>query len=159
MGSSAWEIFNDKLNKIDPPQTYLSFKDLDLLPEFRLCKLRGDTETFKRILFENGIDTNKDFNVTSCLHRPRTSKEPYNGQRVDGTERLDKAWLESGAASEEALFYRVSPEMRDELISLDPHKSLNKRQWMEDRDLAIDFNLDGDDDFYDDLEEVIEPTE
>lgn len=144
--SSAWNIFNDKEVLLEPPSNYLSFGDLQRLPEFRLALMRQNKEAFEKILFDNGADVSKGYNVSSSTHRMRTSNGQYTGFRVDFTERLDEKWIKSGAASEEAYFHSMGKDMVDELIALDPRKSKNKKEWMQDRELSIKFDVSGDTD-------------
>lgn len=139
--SKAWKIFNDEPIGLQGCFQYLSFADLQKIPEFRLALMRQDLETFERILWENGLDIKKGYNIVKCLHRPRTSHEVYDGFKVDSIERLDPAWLNSGAASEEAYFYAQSKDMRDELIKLDPHKEANKREWDEDVECTVNLEF------------------
>lgn len=121
--SAAWDIFNDKSHILPPPTQYLSFGELKLIPEFRLALMKQDVEEFKRILYENGLDVEKGYNVSKSLHRMRTSNQVYDGFRVDGTERTDKEWIASGCASLEALQHGLGGRdysMVQELKKLDP---------------------------------------
>jgi DNA-directed RNA polymerase alpha subunit len=102
MSSAAWSLFDEQLNIIEPPQNYLSFADLQNVVGFRSSLMTENTKEFERILFENGADISKPYNVVRCLHRPRTSNKPYDGFRVEFTERTDKEWRNTGVASLEA---------------------------------------------------------
>src|SRR5690606_33033656 len=102
MGNAAWDLFDEHLNIIEPPQNYLSFKDLEAVVGFRSSLMTENIQEFERILHENGADIYKPYNVIKCLHRPRTDNKPYDGFRVEFTERTDKEWRSSGVASLEA---------------------------------------------------------
>jgi hypothetical protein len=100
--NAAWDLLGEDLNIIEPPQNYLSFYDLQGVVGFSSALMTQNTQEFERILFENGADTSKPYNVVNCTHRPRTSNKPYEGFRIEFTERTDKAWRDTGAASLEA---------------------------------------------------------
>ena len=140
--SVAWDVFNDKEVELPSPRQFLSFYDLQRLPEFRLSLMREDLSSFEKLLYENGADVDKGYYVRKCKHRPRTSNEIYDGFRVEFSERCDLEWLASGAASEDAMYHSVDKDMLDELIALDPHKAKRKAEWMIDRELSGKFDLD-----------------
>lgn len=106
----------------------LSFYDLLQFPLFKISAKQDDKELMKKIFHEAGIDTNKEFELVEVLHRPITSKEPWFGLRVQGEERLDREWLESGIASFEARTYTTDASLRAELLSLDPRNAANKKK-------------------------------
>ncbi len=106
--NAAWDLFDEQLNIIEPPINYLSFLDLQQVVGFSSSLMTENLEEFRRILFENGADTGKPINVINCVHRPRTSNKPYEGFRVEYTERTDRQWLDTGAASLEAWVFSGS---------------------------------------------------
>lgn len=62
----------------------------------------------EEVLYQIGFDkehwyneTNSFYEVLECKHKTRTGKV-VNGKRYSGYERTDRAWLESGLASEDA---------------------------------------------------------
>ena len=62
----------------------------------------------EEVLYQIGFDKEHWYNesdsfyeVLECKHKTRTGKV-VDGKRYSGHERLDRAWLESGLASEEA---------------------------------------------------------
>jgi hypothetical protein len=123
--NAAWSIFNDKPKEIKGVVQYLSFADLELLPEFRLALMRQDQKVFERILFENGLDVDQGYNVKYCLHRPRTNTKVYEGFRVEANERVDNQWLNTGAASLDAYIYSSKDEsLRNELLGMNPAGSI-----------------------------------
>ncbi len=101
----AWDIFDEQLNIIEPPQQYLSFRDLEKVVGFRSALMTQDIKEFERILSENGADLSKPYNVVKCVHRPRTENTEYNGFMVQFTEKTSREWLNTGAASLEAWVY------------------------------------------------------
>lgn len=80
----------------------LSFSDLMLVDGFREAVVSSDAQAVNRILFTNGMDVSKKFEIRTCNHRNLQGKE-FNGPRFEGQERLDQAWIKSGAASMEAI--------------------------------------------------------
>lgn len=118
---------------IEPPHQYLSFKDLEGVIGFQTAKETQDKELLESILWTYGADTTKPYIVRKTLHRPRTSKEVYDGFRVEFTERLDKEYLLSGMASIEAQLFTKDKSLAAELMSLDPRNArANKRSGFED---------------------------
>ena len=62
----------------------------------------------EEVLYQIGFDkehwyneTDSFYEVLECKHKTRTGKV-VDGKRYSGHERLDRAWLESGLASEDA---------------------------------------------------------
>jgi hypothetical protein len=106
----------------------LSFYDLLQYPLFKMAAKQDDKGLMKTIFYEAGIDTSKEFELVEVLHRPASSKEPWFGLRVQGEERLDKAWLEGGVASFEAKTYTPDASLRQALASLDPRNAANKKK-------------------------------
>lgn len=93
----------------------LSFSDLMLVDGFKEAVVSSDTQAVNRILFTNGMDVSKKFGIRTCNHRNLQGKE-FNGPRFEGQERLDQAWIKSGAASMEAIIESTKdPVMRHEL--------------------------------------------
>ena len=79
----------------------LSMSDLVLIKEFAEAFGKDDKETIKKILFENGLDTNKEFDEVVCTHR-NLRGQVVSCSRIEGFERSDEAWLKSPACSWEA---------------------------------------------------------
>lgn len=125
-------MFGDAPVELKDPTNWLSFKDLNKLPDFRLAIMRQDQESFERILYENGADLSYGYNVVKCLHRPRTENMPYDGFRVEFVERLDSDWVKSGAASEEAMYASQRDFLKGELETLNPWANGNNtvNEWM-----------------------------
>lgn len=84
----------------------LSFADLMLVDGFKEAVRSDDQVALHRILFENGLEVSKGVDIRVCLHRTLTN-QVFNGQRYEGFERLDKAWINSGVASLEATIESV----------------------------------------------------
>lgn len=62
----------------------------------------------EEVLYQIGFDkeqwhseTGTFYEILECKHKTRTGKI-VEGKRYSGSERMDKAWLESGMASEDA---------------------------------------------------------
>lgn len=79
----------------------LSFHDLNLVDGFKDAYASQNTKLFEAILFTNGMDVSMGYELVHCTHRTINRIE-YTGIRVEGFERIDKAWLATGAASIEA---------------------------------------------------------
>jgi hypothetical protein len=119
MGNAAWNIFDEQLNIVEPPQNYLSFFDLKQVVGFSSSLMTENLKEFERILYENGADISKPYNVIKCLHRPRTTNAPYDGFRVEFTERTDKEWRSTGVASLEAwVFSSKDKSLQQEMINM-----------------------------------------
>lgn len=118
---------------IDIPQNYLSFFDLEGVVGFASCKETQDKAMLEDILWRHGADISKPYTIKYCLHKPRTSNLPYEGFRIDFTERLDKEHLLSGIASLEAKLFTKDASLRDALAELDPRNARHlKRDYEED---------------------------
>lgn len=79
----------------------LSFHDLNMVDGFQEAVDTQNSKIFEAILFTNGFDTTLGYEMVACNHRTINNIE-YYGIRVEGMERLDKAWLATGCASIEA---------------------------------------------------------
>lgn len=79
----------------------LSFHDLGLIDGFNEAYATGNKKVFEAILQTNGFDVSLGYEMVACNHRTINNIE-YYGIRVQGFERLDKAWLATGCASLEA---------------------------------------------------------
>ena len=93
---------NDKLGS---PSIYIS--EYDLADEdIQVCiEALGLEEVLYQIGFDKehwcGGETNNFYEIMECKHKTRTGKV-VDGKRYSGHERTDRAWLESGLASEDA---------------------------------------------------------
>jgi hypothetical protein len=79
----------------------LSFHDLMLVDGFKDAFESQNTKVLEAILQTNGMDVSIGYELVHCTHRT-INKIEYTGIRVEGFERLDAAWLATGAASMEA---------------------------------------------------------
>lgn len=61
-------------------------------------KAEDNDESLKEILYKCGVDVQKPFDWHFCTHR-RITNEVVTCLRVEGHERIDKEWLNSGSAS------------------------------------------------------------
>lgn len=84
---------------------YLSISLADLLMVDGFAQAYGESATddtaLKAILHGCGIDVEKDFDWRHCTHR-RINGEIVTCDRVEGRERIDREWLESGYSSYDA---------------------------------------------------------
>jgi len=80
----------------------LSFFDLMQIEAFKNAVVNNNTQEMNKVLWENGVDINRPYEIVECTHRPLTRKEPWTGPMVQGMERLDQTWVKSGYASFEA---------------------------------------------------------
>lgn len=91
-------------DKVGSPPIYVSEHDL-ADEDIQVCvEALGLDEVLYQIGFDrerwvNGTDS--FYEVLECKHKTRTGKV-VDGKRYSGHERMDRAWLESGLASEEA---------------------------------------------------------
>jgi hypothetical protein len=132
---------DSKLIELEPPIQYLSFYDLDGVVGFSSAKSTQNKEMLEDILWRHGADISKPYYIKKCLHRPRTSNQPYDGFRIEFTERTDKEYLLSGIASHEAQIFTTDQSLADELASLDPRNARNKkRDFDEDAPCGVDVN-------------------
>lgn len=81
----------------------LSLADLMMIPSFAEAygKQDEDDSDLKNILYQCGVNTDKEFNWHFCTHR-RLNNEVITCPRLEGIERIDREWLESGSASYDA---------------------------------------------------------
>jgi hypothetical protein len=107
----------------------LSIYDLLQIPTFKKAAVEGNRSVVNKVLWDNGLDVISGYAEVERLHRPLTSKVPFEGMRYEGVERSDQAWLKSGYASLDALCQDTDDVyLRDELLSLNP----SNKQWEED---------------------------
>ena len=91
-------------DKVGAPPIYIS--EYDLADEdIQVCI---EALGLEEVLYQIGFDKEHWYNesdsfyeVLECKHKTRSGKV-VEGKRFSGKERLDKQWLESGIASEEA---------------------------------------------------------
>lgn len=81
---------------------YLSFSDLQLLDDW--VDPQPEPTQFAKILFTNGMDITRPYEVVECQHR-NLQNQVVTGYRVEGSERTDFEWRRSGAASIGAYLY------------------------------------------------------
>lgn len=81
---------------------YLSVSDLQLLDDW--VDPQPDPTNLARILHKNGIDITRTYEMVECQHR-NLRNQIVTGFRVEGSERTDFEWRQSGAASINAYLY------------------------------------------------------
>ena len=91
-------------DKVGSPSIFISEHDL-ADEDIQVCI---EALGLEEVLYQIGFDrerwvsgTDNFYEVLECKHKTRTGKV-VDGKRYCGWERMDKAWLESGLASEEA---------------------------------------------------------
>ena len=91
-------------DKVGSPSIYISSHDL-ADEDIQVCI---EALGLEEVLYQIGFDrerwvsgTDNFYEVLECKHKTRAGKV-VDGKRYCGWERMDKAWLESGLASEEA---------------------------------------------------------
>lgn len=93
----------------------LSFHDLNMVDGFKDAYASQNVKLFEAILHTNGMDMAQGYELVHCTHRT-INKIEYTGIRVEGFERIDPAWLATGAASMEAQIEAVrDPDLRHDL--------------------------------------------
>lgn len=91
----------------DSNTSSLSLYDLLAQKEFNLAMREGDNKRIDELLYSVGVDVSLGYQVVERLHRPLSTKQVVNGSMVIYTERTDKEWIGSGAASMEAIIASV----------------------------------------------------
>ena len=92
-------------DKVGNPPIFISEHDL-ADEDIQVCiEALGLEEVLYQIGFDRehwcGGETNNFYEIMECKHKTRSGKV-VDGKRFSGHERLDRAWLESGLASEDA---------------------------------------------------------
>lgn len=78
----------------------ISMADLITVPGFLEAYGNDDKEALKGIYHSLGFDVNKDTEWRYCTHR-KANNEIVTCERLEGYERIDREWLESGFCSYE----------------------------------------------------------
>lgn len=91
-------------DKVGSPSIYISEHDL-ADEDIQVCiEALGLEEVLYQIGFDKEqwfLETGTFYEILECKHKTRTGKI-VEGKRYSSYERMDKAWLESGMASEDA---------------------------------------------------------
>ena len=96
----------------------LSFSDLMLVQGFTEAAQKEDIKALENFLFDNGMDViNFPYSSRICTHRNLQNKV-VSCLRYDGAERTDRGWINSGAASLNAVIesnqdYSMRAELRN----------------------------------------------
>lgn len=97
----------------------LSFVDIAKIPGGIAIMQKNNKEEIDNLLYQYGFDTKYGWELVECNHRPLTSNQAVFGFRVEGIERVDQDWLDSGFASLEARMEAVKdPTLRDALLEM-----------------------------------------
>lgn len=106
----------------------LSFSDLMLIDEFKHSVMSSDKEKLDSILFTNGMDTSKPYEIVTCEHRNLQNKV-VNCPRIEGNERLDDEWIKSGAASLDAIIESTKDSDVRRDLRMMSHQVQQDRAW------------------------------
>ena len=79
----------------------ISLADLMTIEGFAKAYGKKDKDTLNAILYDCGLDSKRDYEWHYCTHR-RINGEIVTCERVEGRERIDREWLESGYSSYDA---------------------------------------------------------
>lgn len=107
----------------------LSYSDLALVDNFvdiMLDDYMG--QSFLNCLHDNGMNLNYEIDLHVCRHRNLRGDIVYC-PRWEGQERLDKAWIKSGAASMNAIIFSTKDESLWIELSNMSKQIANDRTW------------------------------
>lgn len=99
----------------------VSLSDLLLLDSWKQAAKEDDKKEMYRVLFLNGMDITKPFEYEYCTHR-NLQGQVVTCERIIGQERSDKAFLESGYASQQ-----VRLEARGDASMYREHDGMSSR--------------------------------
>lgn len=105
---------------------YMNFSctDLQKVLGFEINPENTNKEDLDKLLWNLGMDVEKGYEWNHCLHRALSTNIPQDGYRIEGYERLDPIWINSGYASLDAVIASSKDEsLRFELRSMNPHGS------------------------------------
>jgi hypothetical protein len=97
---------------------YLSEADLEKLDCWTPDLPYKNPTLFKQILFKHGAEITKTIELVEDTHRMRTSNKTHTGKRWVFIERIDRDWLNSGAASMEAWMASADKETQKDMSSM-----------------------------------------
>jgi hypothetical protein len=97
---------------------YLSEADLNKLEFWTEDFPEKHPEEFKKILFSHGAETSQPIECIEDTHRMRTSNQLYTGKRWMFVERIDRSWLNSGAATMEAWMASADDSTREDMTNM-----------------------------------------
>lgn len=92
----------------------VSYRNISMADIIRVPYYNG--ENLDKVLYDMGADTSKPYETTICAHRT-LSNQVVTCEYFICLERLDKAWIQSGHASIEAL-YASKPDIAQDLIKM-----------------------------------------
>lgn len=98
----------------------ISLYDLMQDEEVKTLIETNNEEGFKKVLWDLGFDTKQQMYYRSCYHHPKTypTNENWYGARVEGVERSDQDWIDSGHQTQDARmegYRRSDPELYKDL--------------------------------------------
>ena len=96
----------------------VSFKNVSLSDLIRCPGYDGTEAKTKELLWQLGVDTNKEITVDVVQHR-NLANQVVTCEYYMAYERLDKAWIQSGHASIEALYAsKPDAELQKDMIKM-----------------------------------------
>jgi hypothetical protein len=99
------------------PHYSLSVSDLSSIPKFQEAFATANTKAIESILFENGMEVTHGYEVNKRMHR-NLKGSVVDCERFEGVERLDREWLQSGAASMEAYVASSDLETQKDMLRM-----------------------------------------
>jgi hypothetical protein len=94
----------------------VSYKNISMSDLIRCPGFDGTDDKIKELLYKLGADISKPIETMVCEHR-NLSNQVVTCEYFICIERLDKAWIQSGHASIEAL-YASKPDIAQDLIKM-----------------------------------------
>lgn len=105
------------MSKTFNPHYSISLSDLILIEDFSKAYGYNDTETMNKILYLNGMEVSQGYSIESKQHRNLQGKV-VTCPRFEGVERIDREWIQSGAASMEAYVASSDPEVQRDMKNM-----------------------------------------
>ena len=110
------------------PHYSISLSDLILIEDFAKAFASQDKNTIEKILYSNGMEVKHGYTTEPRQHRNLQGKV-VNCIRYEGVERIDREWLQSGAASMEAYVASSDPEVQKDMKNMSKQsKSIPKEK-------------------------------
>lgn len=105
------------MSKTFNPHYSISLSDLILIEDFSKAYGYNDTETMNKILYANGMEVTQGYSIENKQHRNLQGRV-VTCPRFEGVERVDREWIQSGAASMEAYVASSDPEVQRDMKNM-----------------------------------------
>lgn len=99
------------------PHYSLSLSDLVGIPDFLNAYAKEDKAAINEVLYRNGMEVSQGYEIVVRNHR-NLRNEVVTCERYEGVERIDREWLQSGAASMEAYVASSDPEVQRDMKNM-----------------------------------------